>query len=319
MKQKLNRLLSGLLALVLMVPVLSAAVSARELLDPNRKGSISLSLKFRTEHEEKPHSVVGAEISLYKVAALNFDDNGNETLYGESGFETVDLGIIKTLEDFRNAELLNKLSRLIKEKKIAPTDSKLTANDGSVKFTNLPVGLYYVAMTRQDSLHHSIKPFLVTLPFHNEDGSISYDVSASPKMEVIFNTVDVKVIKEWKNDKESDRPQSITVELLCDGNVYETAELSSYNDWTYVFYDLPGGFTWKVQEKQVPSGYTGEVSGPWVQDNTYVFTITNTRNAPPPPLLQTGQLNWPVPVMAVAGILFMLLGWSLCNGRKKEQ
>ena len=38
---------------------------------------------------------------------------------------------------------------------------------------------------------------------------------------------------------------------------------------------------------------------------------------PPPNVPQTGQLNWPVPVMAVSGAVLMLVGWVLCAGRKR--
>lgn len=50
----------------------------------------------------------------------------------------------------------------------------------------------------------------------------------------------------------------------------------------------------------------------------------NTQTAAPPSgtkLPQTGQLNWPVPVMAVAGMLFFALGWrmnSTKNGTKNS-
>lgn len=42
-------------------------------------------------------------------------------------------------------------------------------------------------------------------------------------------------------------------------------------------------------------------------------------NTPPPPpeLPQTGQLNWPIPVMAVAGCLLFIIGLILYGGRKR--
>ena len=38
---------------------------------------------------------------------------------------------------------------------------------------------------------------------------------------------------------------------------------------------------------------------------------------PPPDLPQTGQLNWPVPVMTVAGVTLVITGWALCLRRKR--
>ena len=38
-----------------------------------------------------------------------------------------------------------------------------------------------------------------------------------------------------------------------------------------------------------------------------------------PYLPQTGQTNWPVPVMAAAGLLLFIMGWSLCFRDRKER
>jgi hypothetical protein len=38
---------------------------------------------------------------------------------------------------------------------------------------------------------------------------------------------------------------------------------------------------------------------------------------PPPHLPQTGQLNWPVPVMAITGVMLFVTGWALCLRRKR--
>lgn len=37
-----------------------------------------------------------------------------------------------------------------------------------------------------------------------------------------------------------------------------------------------------------------------------------------PKLPQTGQLNWPVPVLAVSGLALFVLGWALCFGKKES-
>jgi len=37
---------------------------------------------------------------------------------------------------------------------------------------------------------------------------------------------------------------------------------------------------------------------------------------PVPALPQTGQLNWPIPVMAATGLALFTLGWYLCYGKK---
>ena len=39
---------------------------------------------------------------------------------------------------------------------------------------------------------------------------------------------------------------------------------------------------------------------------------------PPPELPYTGQLNWPIPVMAVSGAMLMIIGLILCVSRKRS-
>ena len=36
-------------------------------------------------------------------------------------------------------------------------------------------------------------------------------------------------------------------------------------------------------------------------------------------LEQTGQLNWPVPVLSIAGLLLFSIGWAMLNLGKKEE
>lgn len=38
----------------------------------------------------------------------------------------------------------------------------------------------------------------------------------------------------------------------------------------------------------------------------------------PPNLPQTGQLNWPVPLMTVLGLVFFTMGWALCFRHRRE-
>lgn len=77
------------------------------------------------------------------------------------------------------------------------------------------------------------------------------------------------------------------------------------------------------------------ISLPRWEDGTYVYDLTAAPKVPlvpqethptepPPPtepdspgdpdLPQTGQLNWPVPVLAVLGMSFFVAGWSLSRG-----
>ncbi|MDQ8821385.1 Cna B-type domain-containing protein, partial [Streptococcus ruminantium] len=53
--------------------------------------------------------------------------------------------------------------------------------------------------------------------------------------------VSVPVTKTWNdnNDQDGKRPQSITVNLLADGKVIKSQQVTAENDWKYTFTDLP--------------------------------------------------------------------------------
>ncbi|PDY85999.1 Cna B-type domain-containing protein, partial [Bacillus toyonensis] len=79
--------------------------------------------------------------------------------------------------------------------------------------------------------------------------------------------------KIWKDDNAKDRPEMITVELLQNGTVIATQEVSKASEWKYVFTDLAAydaeGNAYKYEVKEQPvDGYKSEVKG---------YDITNTK------------------------------------------
>ena len=70
------------------------------------------------------------------------------------------------------------------------------------------------------------------------------------------------------------------------------------------------------------------ISCPRFQDNQYISdvvadpkvgfeTVPPTTTPPPPNLPQTGQMNWPVPVLAISGAVLLIFGFVLWTGRKR--
>src|SRR5690625_4933683 len=84
--------------------------------------------------------------------------------------------------------------------------------------------------------------------------------------------VDVEGTKTWKGDNSSDRPKSITVELLANGEKEDSIEVTADNDWTYQFTKLPAydedgiAIAYSVDEIAV-DGYETTING---------YDITNT-------------------------------------------
>ncbi|WP_234785670.1 Cna B-type domain-containing protein [Bacillus mycoides] len=126
------------------------------------------------------------------------------------------------------------------------------------------------------------------IPAYDNDGNAyTYTVKEHPvagyKSEIkgydITNTKDAKTTvegtKTWNDNNATNRPSSIQVDLLQNGNVIQTQEVKAANGWKYTFadlaqYDANGvAYTYTVKEKPV-AGYKSEVNG---------YNITNTKVA----------------------------------------
>ncbi|WP_415868882.1 Cna B-type domain-containing protein [Bacillus mycoides] len=83
----------------------------------------------------------------------------------------------------------------------------------------------------------------------------------------------VEGTKTWKDDNAKERPSMIKVDLLQNGQVIATQEVSTASDWKYAFKDLAAydaeGKAYKYEVKEQPvAGYKSEVNG---------YDITNTK------------------------------------------
>ncbi|MGG6408855.1 Cna B-type domain-containing protein, partial [Bacillus toyonensis] len=83
----------------------------------------------------------------------------------------------------------------------------------------------------------------------------------------------VEGTKTWKDDNAKDRPKMIKVDLLQNGTVIATQEVSEATGWKYEFKDLAAydanGVAYKYEVKEQPvAGYQSDVHG---------YDITNTK------------------------------------------
>ncbi len=85
-----------------------------------------------------------------------------------------------------------------------------------------------------------------------------------------YNESQLTARKIWSDGNDNHKDESVTINLLKDGEVSQTAELSEQNNWAYTFDKLLEGYSWTVEEASVPNGY--EVSYDTVGN---VTTITN--------------------------------------------
>ena len=168
-------------------------------------------------------------------------------------------------------------------------------------------------------------------------------------------TISRKVLKVWEDDAANMlRPQSVVVYLLRDGAIFDSVRLSAENNWRYRWDGLEADYIWTVVEKPVenytvsmeqvgittvitntrtsepqpgptptpPPGTTPEPGiSPAPGDDPVPTPSAQPTPAPAvdpsvPTLPQTGQLWWPVPVLACVGLLLFTLGWFA--GRREE-
>lgn len=285
------------MALLIAMPASICAAAADEP-DLNEKGVIGIVL----ESEDDKRPVENADVTLYRVADAEFVD-------GKIRYSCVGsfADYAKTLDDIKSLDTAKKLFQFALDHRISG-ETKYTDDTGRTQFDGLTAGVYLISETKGNGSYERFLPFLAVLPYDN-DGKWEYNLIAKPKFKESSGdrTYDITVRKIW-NDDGKNRPESITAELLCDGQVYDTAVLNDENGWQNVWKDLDRSKTWTVREEKVPAEYTVTYSK---DGNTY--TIYNTRS-----LIPTGQLKWPIPVLAVGGLVLITAGVILRCGKKKR-
>lgn len=269
------------------------AVSAEEALDYSKTGSFSVTL---TEQKKK-EPIVGAELSVYYIATVKLSMNGKLSYIYTEEFENSGIA----MED---PELVIKLDDYISQQTAMTPITMTTDREGRASCENLTLGLYFVRQTGLVDGFAPCTPFLVTVPSETADG-YAYEVNATPKTEVArLTTITVK--KVWNTDASTEAAEYITVQLLRDGKVVKMATLSALNNWQYTFEDMPEDDGYKIREVDVPKGFKATYS-----QTGYIFTVTNTST-----LIQTGQLIWPIPVLAIAGMLLLAAGIVLLQKKR---
>ncbi len=311
---KLFRTMGGfLLTLALLLSMGVSAFAAENAVDPDRTGSISITPK----ETGGSHTVVkGTSFTLYYAAEVTNDGSGLAyTLTDEFKGSGADLS------DLEAGDLAKKLADYAGQESLSGTLGEADEN-GTVTFTDLPVGLYLLVQTGVVNGSGASDPFLVSLPMAGTDGaSWIYDVDASPKTE-IYELTDVTVKKVWNDGgNEAARPSSVTINLYRDSTLIDTVELTADGGWTYTWTGLEKSDGYSVSEESV-AGYAASCSR-----SGYTFTVTNTgggvgasggSSPKTPTLVQTGQLNWPVPLLAGCGLALFALGWGMAFLKRKQ-
>ena len=264
------------------------------------------------------------KVSLYHVG--EFTEQGTFTLTKQYQSYSVSLDHSSSEEWQATA---NTLAQYIERDGVQADVEGVSSSNHTIAFNNLTCVLYLMIGSEKEVSNkgnveiYTPQVAFIALPDVSTDDP--YHISTIMKYEKNdYTQTSLHVLKVWKNDSDNTRPASIQVDLLqkdTDGNtiVFDQQILSDENHWSYTWNDLSSRYTWNVIETTVPEGYT---ESSIKEGNTVVLTNTSTtpvieeQKKPSNQLPLTGQLQWPIPVLVIAGIMFLIIG-KVC--RKYEE
>ena len=263
-----------------------AATAATTASGTTAEGSLTVTYQYQEA------ALNNADINLYRLA--DWSATGGYTPTGDFANHTaypVDWDILnadqQTLRDAVN--------------KPAAENTLKTDSAGVATFNQLKDGLYLavVAPYQGKALTCQTAAMLVALPNVHKDADEQRTLSIEPKADcAVPPTTTVSVTKVWKDTDQSKRPESVTMNLLQDGKIYDSIVLNAANGWEYTWKGLQAKHEYTVVEANVPGNYTALVDR---ENNDY--TVTNTAKPEP---AKTGAnvatITVIVAVLAAAGI-----------------
>ena len=166
--------------------------------------------------------------------------------------------------------LISVLSTHVKINEIAPTAAGRTVGTGKLTFDGLINGIYLILGERSEdsSQYHFPAESLATLT-GDLTVEIKHDDIDKPVIPPFFTFI--TVTKTWDVPEGTKIPNSVTINLLRDSEMYDTIELDESNNWTYIWSKLAPGHDWSITEADVPDGYTSSI-----ERIGTTFRITNT-------------------------------------------
>lgn len=234
-------------------------------------------------------------IEIYKIG--EFYDDGQ--FYNQSGYRLTEefavypVNINKISSKKQWSDISQTLSAYIEANGHVPVSTVNTNKSGIAKFDGVETGIYLVKDVDVEvgtSVLH-FETFLVFLPTPQQTNQLNYDVEAVPKYTVETKPLEYTVVKLWEEfGFNVERPESITVDIVKDGELYESIILNSDNNWSYSWTVDDPNSEWTVVEKEVPDDYLVSMT---LVDN--VFTIVNAYTVTPDEIPDNPPGEDPVP------------------------
>lgn len=144
--------------------------------------------------------------------------------------------------------------------------------------------------------------------YRTEEDTVTV-INTQIPVEIPVEPISLTVVKVWDDAHypAAKRPDSVSMTLYNGEEAIESVLLGAWNDWTFTWSALDADGDWSIVENSV-EGYT-----PYYSVSGDIVTVTNTAI-----LLQTGQLKWPIPVIAGCGLLLIGIGILLLSSKKEK-
>ncbi len=258
--------------------------------------------KYDTGGKEIEYTIEEVEVPGYLSEVDGFDITNTQ--------ETTEITGTKTWKDDSAEDRPESITVQVMNADVVVQEQEVTAdNDWNFTFTNL---------AKYDSEGNEVEYTINELPVPGYATEIDgFDITNTKS-----SIIDISGTKTWKGDNAEERPASITVQLLANGEVVDLIEVTAETDWTYIYenveaYDSEGrAIVFTVAEVEV-GGYETSING---------FDITNTLiPAEEPELDENAGKGETVPKTAtniynltIIGFGLMLLGLIIFLARRKR-
>ncbi|MCD7883901.1 MAG: hypothetical protein LUI87_09430 [Lachnospiraceae bacterium] len=292
--QKRSGLLPSLLRAVtlLTVTLLAATLSGsmfasadNEMPDLSRTGSITLTLT----DDDTGEAIPGGTIAIWKVAALVSGDTGFVWQYTEDFSDCTE-----SLDYLESTELIDALVSYAEEKGLEAKEISIDS-EGTAVYDGVSVGLYLIVQTQTAEGYEPFLSFLVSVPCETSSGW-TYDVDATPKMEP---------------------PAETTTEPSTEDTTELSTEGETESESTSVTEGETESESTSSTEGETESENTSAAEGETESENTAATESETENETESATLPQTGRLLWPIPVLAVLGVLFFAVGRVLSTADKR--
>ena len=254
------------------------------------------------------------EIRIYRIAK-NTDDGNFEKI---SPYDSYPVSITDISSQVEWTESAATFMGYIKADSIKPYEIRKTNSQGKAVFSNIEKGLYLVegVSLKKNGYVYNFFDFMINLPA-DEDNIIAKPKSDADK--IIVKEKTYSIMKLWQDGNNSNnRPDFVVVDILKNGELYDTVTLDSTNNWRYTFKSSEPDTVWSVAEKNISMNYTVKVTKKdtdFVIVNTLDKTDIATPDTSSPQTGDIAPLSIYIILFSVSGLVLIILGAGM---RRKD-